>query len=148
VSEDLSRTVGAAFAPLPAPCCPCAGAAPVASPTAIERMNAMIGVLRRTGLDEQVTLSAYVALHTYTADFAALEASRVDRVPGRNEAGDLARQLTPYTTAPLFKAGLGYLLKGIGRQPGQNENLVWDPRDGHRDTAPLQGSYHVRSIGA
>ena len=49
---------------------------PVVSPAAIERMTAMMGVLRRTGIDEETARSAYGALHTYTIGFAALEASR------------------------------------------------------------------------
>ena len=49
---------------------------PVVSPAAIERMDAVMGVLRRTGLDEATARSAYGALHTYTIGFSALEASR------------------------------------------------------------------------
>ena len=49
---------------------------PVVSPAAIERMNTMLGVLRRIGAGEQAARRAYGALHTYTIGFAALEASR------------------------------------------------------------------------
>jgi hypothetical protein len=127
VSEDFSRTVRLQQSRhFLRHADPMLARHPVASPAAIERMNAMIGVLRRTGLDEQTTLSAYEAPHTYTVSFAALEASRTDRTSGRNQVRGLAWQLAPYTTAPLFNAGLGYLLKGIGRQPTQTENPACD----------------------
>ncbi len=90
---------------------------PVISPAAVDRMNAMMGVLRRTGLDEQTARSAYGALHTYTIGFAALEASRAGWVPGGAEAGSLARQLAAYTTTEQFTEGLRYLLEGISRHP-------------------------------
>ncbi len=49
---------------------------PVVSPVAIQRMKAIMGVLRQAGLDEPAARRAYAALHTYTVGFAALEASR------------------------------------------------------------------------
>jgi TetR/AcrR family transcriptional regulator, tetracycline repressor protein len=86
---------------------------PVISPAAIERMNAMLDVLRRTGTDEATARRAYGALHTYTIGFAALEASRVGWAPGSGEdASRLAGQLAAYTTAEQFIAGLRYLLEG------------------------------------
>jgi TetR/AcrR family transcriptional regulator, tetracycline repressor protein len=88
---------------------------PVVSPTAIERMAAMMAVLRRAGLDEAAARSAYGALHTYTIGFAALEASRAAARPNGGNAGSLADQLAAYTTAGQFIAGLRYLLEGIGR---------------------------------
>lgn len=96
---------------------------PVISPAAVERMDAMMGVLRRTGLDEATARSAYGAVHTYTVGFAALEASRSGWASGNGDAG-LARQLAAYTTAGQFMQGLRYLLEGIrshvraGREPG------------------------------
>ena len=98
---------------------------PVVSPAAIDRMEAMMGVLRRAGLDEETALSAYGALHTYTIGFAALAASRAAWVTDGTEAGGVAPQLAAYTSAGQFTEGLRYLLEGIsghvGRrgQPGQ-----------------------------
>jgi AcrR family transcriptional regulator len=91
---------------------------PVVSPAAVDRMNAMMGVLRRGGLDEVAARSAYGALHTYTIGFAALEASRSDWVPESRDLSNLARQLAAYTTAGQFIEGLRYLLEGIGRHAG------------------------------
>jgi AcrR family transcriptional regulator len=91
---------------------------PVVSPAAIDRMNAMMSVLRRTGLSEEEARSAYGALHTYTIGFAALEASRAGSAPGTDDAsgedaGRLGRQLAAYTTTGQFITGLHYLLQGI-----------------------------------
>jgi TetR/AcrR family transcriptional regulator, tetracycline repressor protein len=88
---------------------------PVVSPAAVERMDAMMGVLRRAGLDEQAARSAYGALHTFTIGFAALEASRAGWDPGSGEVSSLARQLAAYTTTGQFIDGLRYLLEGISR---------------------------------
>ena len=89
---------------------------PVVSPAAVERMDAMMGVLRRAGLDEATARSAYGALHTYTIGFAALEASRSSWVPDDGDVSSLARQLAAYPTAGQFIEGLRYLLAGIGGQ--------------------------------
>jgi AcrR family transcriptional regulator len=97
---------------------------PVVSPAAIERMNAMMDVLRRTGADEQSARRAYGALHTYTIGFAALEASRAGWDPDHGDTSGLAQQLAAYTTTEQFLNGLRYLLEGIGKniqtgtQPG------------------------------
>jgi TetR/AcrR family transcriptional regulator, tetracycline repressor protein len=91
---------------------------PVVSPAAVDRMNAMMGVLRRGGLDEVTARSAYGALHTYTIGFAALEASRGNWVPDSPDVSSLARQLAAYTTAEQFIEGLRYLLEGIDRHIG------------------------------
>jgi TetR/AcrR family transcriptional regulator, tetracycline repressor protein len=88
---------------------------PVVSPAAVERMDAMMAVLRRAGLDEPAARAAYGALHTYTIGFAALEASRAGWVPGSGDVTSLARQLGAYTTARQFIEGLRYLLEGISR---------------------------------
>ena len=93
---------------------------PVVSPAAIERMNAMMDVLRRTGLDETTARSAYGALHTHTIGFAALEASRAGWTPDDSDASGLARQLAAYTTTGQFTEGLRYLLAGIGRHATAN----------------------------
>lgn len=87
---------------------------PVVSPAAIDRMNAMMSVLRRTGVSEETARSAYGALHTYTVGFAALEASRAGSAPGSEDTGSLGRQLAAYTTTGQFIKGLHYLLQGIG----------------------------------
>jgi AcrR family transcriptional regulator len=93
---------------------------PVVSPAAIERMNAMLGVLRRTVASEQAARRAYGALHTYTIGFAALEASRSRWEPdGGKVADDLAQQLAAFTTTEQFMDGLRYLLDGIGGHTGQ-----------------------------
>jgi TetR/AcrR family transcriptional regulator, tetracycline repressor protein len=88
---------------------------PVVSPAAIERMEAMMSVLRRTGLDEATARSAYGAVHTYTIGFAALEASRSGWAPGDGNVDGLAHQLAALTSAGQFTAGVQYLLEGIGR---------------------------------
>jgi AcrR family transcriptional regulator len=88
---------------------------PVVSPAAVERMDAMMDVLRRTGVDEETARRAYGALHTYTIGFAALEASRARSAPGTEDAPGLAQQLAAYTTTEQFMNGLRYLLEGIGR---------------------------------
>ena len=89
---------------------------PVVSPAAIERMNAMLDVLRRTGADEATARRAYGTLHTYTIGFAALEASRAGWAPDSGEdANRLANQLAAHTTTEQFMDGLRYLLEGIGR---------------------------------
>ena len=92
---------------------------PVVSPAAIERMNTMLDVLRRTGADEETARRAYGALHTYTIGFAALEASRAGWVPDSGQDSNrLACQLAAYTTTEQFIDGLRYLLEGIGRNAG------------------------------
>jgi AcrR family transcriptional regulator len=93
---------------------------PVVSPSAVDRMDAMMAVLRRGGLDEVTARSAYGALHTYTIGFAALEASRGGWVPDSRDVSSLARQLAAYTTAGQFMEGLRYLLEGIGRHVGSD----------------------------
>ena len=96
---------------------------PVVSAAAVDRMNAMMRVLRQTGIGEVTARSAYGAVHTYTVGFAALEASRARQAPGGEDAhgedahgedvGDLARQLAAFTTTRQFTEGLRYLLQGI-----------------------------------
>lgn len=88
---------------------------PVVSPAALERMEAMMDVLRQAGASEHTARRAYAALHTYTIGFAALEASRAGWAPDGEEASSLAQQLAAYTTAEQFIDGLRYLLEGIGR---------------------------------
>ena len=97
---------------------------PVVSPAAVDRMNAMMRVLRQAGIDEETARSAYGAVHTYTIGFAALEASRARRDPGSEDAGGLTRQLAAYTATRQFTEGLRYLLEGISGHAG--------PRQGDR----------------
>ena len=68
---------------------------PVVSPAAIDRMNAMMSVLRRTGVSEETARSAYGALHTYTVGFAARSlASRLDpRQRGHRQPRPAARRV-------------------------------------------------------
>jgi AcrR family transcriptional regulator len=89
---------------------------PVVSPAAVERMEAVMAVLRGAGFTEPAARRAYAALHTYTVGFAALEASRAAWTPGPDEPGQLAKQLADYTTPRQFGEGLRYLLEGIERQ--------------------------------
>jgi AcrR family transcriptional regulator len=89
---------------------------PVVSPAAVERMNAMMGILRRAGADEQTAQRAYGALHTYTIGFAALEASRAGWVPDACDVSGPAQRLAAYTTTGQFMDGLRYLLEGISKQ--------------------------------
>jgi TetR/AcrR family transcriptional regulator, tetracycline repressor protein len=91
---------------------------PVISPAAVERMNAMMDVLRRTGAGEAAARRAYGAVHTYTVGFAALEASRARRAADGWGASSLARELAAYTTTGQFLDGLRYLLDGISRHAG------------------------------
>ncbi len=89
---------------------------PVASPTAIARMQAMLGVLRRAGLDEASARQAYAAIHTYTIGFAALEASRAEWCPPADAPEPTIDQLATFTTPDQFAHGLRYLLAGIEAQ--------------------------------
>jgi len=100
---------------------------PVVSPAAIERMNAMLGVLRRTGADETAARRAYGALHTYTIGFAALEASRARWAPDSGDVSGLAEQLATYTGAEQFVDGLRYLLDGIGMHATQEPEPASGP---------------------
>jgi AcrR family transcriptional regulator len=101
---------------------------PVVSPAAVERMNTMMGVLRRTGADEQTARRAYGALHTYTIGFAALEASRARWAPGSGDVSSLAQQLAAYTTAERFMDGLRHLLEGIRRDARTHPEPASDPQ--------------------
>jgi len=101
---------------------------PVVSPAAVERMNAMMSVLRQAGLSEEAARSAYGALHTYTIGFAALEASRARSAPGNGtigsedtaseDVGGLSHRLAAYTTTGQFIQGLHYMLQGISSHAG------------------------------
>jgi len=94
---------------------------PVVSPAAVDRMTAMMRILRRAGIDEETARSAYGAVHTYTIGFAALEASRARQAPGGEHADGLARQLAAYTTTRQFIDGLRYLLEGVSARAGLSQ---------------------------
>jgi AcrR family transcriptional regulator len=85
---------------------------PVVSPTAIRRMEKMLGVLREAGFGSASAKAAYAAIHTYTMGFAALEASRAGWNPedGTNRT---ALELAAFATPKQFASGLRYLLAGI-----------------------------------
>jgi len=89
---------------------------PVISPTAIERMETMLDVLRSAGFDEQSARRAYGTIHTYAIGFAALEASRARSAKAGEVGGEIAEQLASYTTPRQFSEGLAFLLDGIERQ--------------------------------
>jgi AcrR family transcriptional regulator len=86
---------------------------PVVSPTAVTRMNEVLGVLRGVLGGEQQARRAYAAIHTYTIGFAALEASRASWRPTNGQTDDLAHQLAAYTSPHQFSEGLTYLLNGF-----------------------------------
>jgi AcrR family transcriptional regulator len=87
---------------------------PVVSPIAIERMEAMMRVLRSAGAEDAEAMRAYAAVHTYTIGFAALEASRARWTPAEGTTS-LAKQLAGYATRRQFAHGLRFLLEGIAR---------------------------------
>jgi AcrR family transcriptional regulator len=90
---------------------------PMVTPTALARMEAMIGVLRGAGLDESAARRAYAALQTYTIGFAALEASR-DRYTAREatDGNEIVAELLSYTSPAQFLEGLDYLLEAIAHR--------------------------------
>lgn len=88
---------------------------PVVSSTAIERMQAMLDVLRQAGFDEASAHRAYASVHTYTVGFAALEASRARWAATVEAVGETERQLAEFTTPRQFADGLGHLLDGVER---------------------------------
>ena len=105
---------------------------PVVSPAAVERMLAMMRVLRQAGLSEQAAQGAYGVLHTYTIGFAALEASRASWTPEASDTSDLAKRLAGYTSTGQFTEGLRYLLVGVGSQVSADP---WESRPGRADQA-------------
>lgn len=86
---------------------------PVVSKSAVARMDAMLSVLVRAGLDQEAALRAYGAIHAYTIGFAAFEASRSRSVVSLHETGDLAGRLATFASPHQFAEGLGYLLDGV-----------------------------------
>lgn len=86
---------------------------PVVSPSALDRMNAMMDVLRNELTSEDAAQRAYGAIQTYTIGFAALEASCAGWTPTDDEGDPMSRRLAADTTPKQFAIGLGYLLCGI-----------------------------------
>jgi AcrR family transcriptional regulator len=87
---------------------------PVVSPSALQRMDAILGALRAAGASEREAERAYAAIHTYTIGFAALEAARADATAaGSTGTRDPARRLASYTSHTQFRTGLDYLIVGI-----------------------------------
>jgi len=86
---------------------------PVATPAALERMRAMLQMLREAGLDERTAEQHYATLHTYTIGFSALEASR-SKWTSTNAIDDaMMKQLATFTTTNQFVAGMELLLQGV-----------------------------------
>jgi AcrR family transcriptional regulator len=90
---------------------------PVISPTSVERMDAMLDVLRSGGFDERASQRAYAAVHTYTLGFAALEASRARAADPDEPTDELHKKLASFTTPRQFREGLTFLLDGIESRP-------------------------------
>ncbi len=88
---------------------------PVVSPPAIARMEAMLGVLREAGFDDESARRAYGAIHTYTIGFAALESSRDRWTAAEHTDDEIADLLGAFTTPRQFADGLSYLIEGIHR---------------------------------
>lgn len=88
---------------------------PVVSPAAVDRMHAIVRVLRQAGLDEAAAHEAYAAIQTYTVGFAALQASRAGWVPPDPSTERRVRRYAVYTTPRQFGTGLQFLLAGISQ---------------------------------
>lgn len=110
--------------------------APVVSPTALHRMDAMLAVLGRAGLGATASRQAYAALHTYTVGFAAVEAARSGWQPSSSDDG-IAMELAWFTSPEQFAVGLGYLLDGI-------DSACRRGTGPHVDPGPVQRSKTLR----
>jgi TetR/AcrR family transcriptional regulator, tetracycline repressor protein len=73
---------------------------PVVSPAALERMTAIVAVLRAVGLDDAAPGRAYGALHSHAVGLAALEASRSRWTPQKSDLGGALGQLASHTSTP------------------------------------------------
>ncbi len=90
---------------------------PVTSPTAMARLTAMLKVLQEGGLDESSAREVYLAVHTYTLGFAALEASRARWLADYPQPEDPDTFWLASMTGPQqFADGLRALIAG-GPQP-------------------------------
>ena len=86
---------------------------PVVTPAAIERMDAMLGVLREAGFDEPLARRAYGAIHTYTIGFAALQASRHQSATDDEDADAMVKELAKYTTPSSSRKVWGSCSKAL-----------------------------------
>jgi TetR/AcrR family transcriptional regulator, tetracycline repressor protein len=90
---------------------------PVTSPAAVTRLTAMLDVLRAGGLDDSSARKVYLAVHTYTLGFAALEAARARWLADYPQPDDPDTFWLASMTGPQqFADGLRALLAG-GPQP-------------------------------
>lgn len=103
---------------------------PVATPAALDRLEAGLSVLGDAGIDPDTALRAYGLVHTYTIGFSALElgrsspqlkAGKAKRVP-QPDTVDSARypiigaqtpDLAAFTTDEQFAYGITQILDGI-----------------------------------
>ncbi len=76
---------------------------PVGVPAALDRMEASIAVLRRTGFSGPDAINTFAAVHTYTIGFAALESSR--RGTALQESSDRSSRTR---ATPLQERSAGY----------------------------------------
>lgn len=91
---------------------------PVVSAAAVQRMRAMLDVLRRGLGSDEAAEEAYAVVQSYTIGFATLQAARARWQPGRRVGDDveLARQVAEFSSPAHFVQGLLYLLDGIARR--------------------------------
>lgn len=93
---------------------------PVASSTALRRMEACLDVLADGLGDRNKARSAYAAIQTYTIGFAALEAARAaapalpDASAPQTPAQQARREVAEWATPRQFRLGVDYLLTGVG----------------------------------
>jgi AcrR family transcriptional regulator len=92
---------------------------PVVSSAAVERMNAMVSVLRIAGCSDDEATRAYATIHTFTIGFAALEARRGAFVAPA-VGSELRSRLASFTTPKQFETGLAYVLDGIEADLGRH----------------------------
>lgn len=89
---------------------------PPLAPTASERMETVLRVLRRSGFDDGAARRAYAAVQVYTVGFSSLEASRARWLSTHASDDPRFQELAALTSPHQFAEGLGYLLEGIERQ--------------------------------
>jgi TetR/AcrR family transcriptional regulator, tetracycline repressor protein len=70
---------------------------PMLGPNAMGLRESMLTLLRRGGLDDSATVTAFLALFAYTTGFAAFEAGRV---PGKRDAKQRAAARELYVALP------------------------------------------------
>jgi TetR/AcrR family transcriptional regulator, tetracycline repressor protein len=86
---------------------------PVTSPAAMARLTAMLDVLRAGGLEDSDARKVYLAVHTFTLGFAALEASRARWLAGHTQSEEPETDWLASITGPQqFAEGLRALIAG------------------------------------